>query len=332
MSKVDLFLDAHHGGFGLLLVKQFGGVAVNDKFSNRIKTVLEKFSFLVINFVFCASGRLREKDKNDAKVDTSLEELELRVTVTPLLDSPSATVTADTQPEPETGNTDGSLVEMIGLLPWETEAVAPGDSPVQMTPNPASILGAIVGPEVLATEILSGLDLVFAPLFRPRPRILFKAFMSGTTEFGWYMQSKGETQQEGIHYTAAVLQVSRNVKTLKIEGEMLTDWKGGNVDNQEISISKEIKVDHPNKPETPQLSDLSDPSRMGLVLIETDVIKLLGVAQQALESLIGDGTLVAIGENSGKRRITRASLLKYLGWRHCQGRHWPEGPCPDPST
>ena len=306
-NKVDLYLDAHHGGFGLLLVKQFGGVVIDDQFATHIQSILQNYSFLVINFVFSASGRLRRKDNNDAKVETSLEELELRVSVTPTVKE----------------SADGPLVEMIGLLPWETETVVPEDPPVQMTPNPASILGAIAGTEALATGILSGLELVVAPLFRPRPRILFKAFVNNQAgsckppEFGWYMQSKGETQQEGLHYSAAILKVNKNVEKLKIEGAMLTDWKGGNVDNQKISISKEINVIHPQKPRTPQLSDLSDPSKMTLVLIETDVMKLLGAEQQELDSLIEKGTLVAIGGKSGKRRITRASLLKYLGCRTC---------------
>ena len=66
---------------GLLLVKQFGSVNIDDKFAQAIKDVLEKCSFPVLNIVSSASGRLVTKDKNDLKVESWLEEMETRVTL-----------------------------------------------------------------------------------------------------------------------------------------------------------------------------------------------------------------------------------------------------------
>ena len=65
-----------------------------------------------------------------------------------------------------------------------------------------------------------------------------------------------------------------------------------------------------------ELGDMTrfdSPRRMPLVLIEKDVMDFLGVQKPALDSLIKNGTLVLVGGVDGKRKVTRASLLKYLG-------------------
>ena len=194
-EKVDLFVDANLGGFGLLLVKQFGSVNIDDAFADAIKQVLGKFSFPVLNIVSSASGKLIEKGKSKAKVATWLEEMETRVT----LKAYGSDGTTELQ---------GQL-EVLGLLPSETKAGEPGEPPIQMTPNIPSILSAVGGPALGAAGpiggVISALGLTLAPLFKPRPKILQKTFLASANEFGWYLSSDNDVQQEGVHYTAAVL-------------------------------------------------------------------------------------------------------------------------------
>ena len=180
-----------------------------------------------------------------------------------------------------------------------------------MTPNVSGILSAVGGGGPIG-GVISALGLTLAPLFKPRPKILQKTFRASASEFGWYLRSDGQAQQEGVHHTAAVLQVSRDVDKLEVIVEQISDWKKGGVDNQKIPLTKILKVNHPQKPNTPQLSDLSSPTTIPIVVPREDVRKLFGIKDVELEALISDkGPLVAFG--AGKKRITKGSLLDLLG-------------------
>ena len=301
-EKVDLFVDASLGGFGLLLVQQFGSVNIDYAFADVIKQVLGKFSFPVLNIVSSASGKLTTKDKNDLKVESWLEEMETRVTL-------KAYGSDGTQLQGQPGDVSKPL-EILGLLPSETKSSEPEEPPIQMTPNVSSILSAVGGGGPIA-GVISALGLTLAPLFKPKPKILQKTFRASANEFGWYLRSDDQVQQEGVHYTAAVLQVSRDVDKLDVVVEHISDWKKGGVDNQNIPLTKTLKVIHPAVPDTPQLSDLSSPTTIPIVVPREDVRKLLAITDGELGTLISDGLLVAFG--AGKKRITKGSLVGLLG-------------------
>ena len=301
-EKVDLFVDANLGGFGLLLVKQFGSVNIDDAFADAIKQVLGKFSFPVLNIVSSASGKLVKKDKNDLKVESWLEEMETRVTL-------KAFGSDGTQLQGQPGDVSKPL-EVLGLLPSETKSSEPEEPPIQMAPNVSGILSAVGGGGPIR-GVISALGLTLAPLFKPKPKILQKTFRASASEFGWYLRSDDQAQQEGVHYTAAVLQVSRDVDKLEVVVEQISDWKKGGVDNQKIPLTKTLKMSHPRVPTTPQLSDLSSPATIPIVVPREDVRKLLAITDEELEALISDGPLVAFG--AGKKRITKGSLVSLLG-------------------
>ena len=296
-DKVDLFLQAQHGGFGLLLAKQFGGVKIDDKFSNAVKGILGKFSFPVLNFTFSASGKLLRKDTNDLKVATWLEELELRINLKPLGEKGGNVKDPD------------SALRVIGLLPSETTG-AKEDPTVQISPDIENILKAI--PNLAGgAGIISGLGLAIAPLFKPRPRVLHKAFIAAPREFGWYRRASEDVSQEGVHYTAAVLQVEQRVKTLAVSMNMTSDWVGGGVDNQEMEFKSKIKLSQPPPPCTPKLALERSSSELPIVLETADVMDILGIGETTLGKLVKEGKLTAFGDSN--RRISKGSLLNLLG-------------------
>ena len=278
-TKIDIHFDVLHGGFGLLLAEQFSGARLTDQFK-KIKNTLNEFTFPVVNVVFSASGRLREKDQNHLVVSTRLEELELRIIVTP--------------------NNGGTQVKTIGLFPWETITSKPAEDLESVTPSFSSVLGPVT----------LGLGVAISAFFRPQPKVLLKAFMGGRNEFGWYMKSQAERSCEGVHHTAAVLQVDREVNTLKLEGALATDWVGGDVDNQTKLINKTFKVNHPPVPQNPLLMDITDPTNLPIVLRKEAVSSILG--RRVVNKLIAANKLVTY-ETHNAVLITRASFLKLLG-------------------
>lgn len=304
-KKVDQYVDVNLGVFGLLQPKLFGGAAIGDKAASAISLVLEHFSFPVLNVLFSASGRLREKDRNDLKVETRLDEMEVRIKVVPLKKDDGPIDLDRSQPS--------NALEVLGVFPFESEVAEPEHPRFQVTPNVSSLLSAIPADAVLGplTGIISGLGLAVAPLFRPKFRILEKAFVADINEFGWYRQSHEKVQQEGPHYGAAFLQVKREVRKLSVTASLATDWKGGDVDNQLDEITTVIEVKHPEPPKTPLLSDLRSPATIPLVVPREDVKKLLSVDDGELDELIKGGRLDAFGAN--KKQITKGSLLKLLG-------------------
>lgn len=292
-NKVDLFVDVQHLGFGLLLANQFAGVRIDDKFRRAVKSILGKFSFPVLNFTFSASGRLRRKDDNDLKIETRLEELELRVNL-----------------EPVPGNVDTAPM-VIGLLPFETKATSE-DSAIQFTPDLGSMLKAIPDLSPALSGIVSSLDLAVAPFFKPKPRVLQKAFVATFSEFGWYQQASEDVSQEGVFHTAAVLQANRQVDALKVEVTLTTDWIKGGVDNQTETITKTVELQHPKEPESPRLALARNSSDLPIVLTEVEVMDILQIDRIQLNGLIDAKKLDAFGTAENNRRISKGSLLELL--------------------
>ena len=279
-DKVHIFLDVLHGGFGLLLVEQFSGVKLSKQF-DEIRRTLQHFTFPVVSFVFSAAGRLRKEDHNDLAVSTRLEELQLRITVT---DSEST----DTP------------VKTIGLLPSDTTTSKPRDNMLKFAPS----ISYVKGPVTL------GLGVAVSAFLRPKPEVLAKPFMGGPNEFGWYMKSGPERSCEGVHHTAAVLQVNRGVKRLKIRGELATDWEGGDVDNQTQVIDTTFEVHHPQPPTSPVLMDITNADTWPVLLSKEVVASMLG--KDAVDAMIKDSKLVTY-KRASSVLVTRASLLKVLG-------------------
>ena len=296
-NKVDLFLDVNHQGFGLLQVKQFGGVKIDQALSDAVGKVLEEFFFPVLNFTFSASGKLQRKDHNDLTVDTWLEELELRISFAPV---------------PKEGSEiDDSALKVIGLLPSETKSTEE-NSPIQIAPDVGNILTAI--PTLAGLSgIVAGLGVTIAPLFKTQPRVQEKAFIANIREFGWYYRSSEDVSQEGVHYTAAVLQVGKNVEAVNTTMTITSDWVKGDVNNQEAKLEKTIKLHHPQVPDTMRSIFEKSASDLPIVLEEGEVKHILGIEQTDLEDLIRTGDLVAFGKKENNRRITKGSLLKVLG-------------------
>ena len=278
-DKVHIFVDVLHGGFGLLLMDQFSGVKLTKQF-DEIRKTLQDFTFPVVSFVFSASGRLREKDHNDLVVSTQLEELELRIAVTH-----------------EPGDTP---VKTIGLLPSETTTSKPRNNTVKFAPSISSVLGPVT----------LGLGVAVSAFLRPKPEVLAKPFMGGPNEFGWYMKSGPGRSCEGVHHTAAVLQVNRNVENLKIKGELATDWKGGDVDNQTQIVNTTFVVSHPQPPTAPVLIDITDADTWPVLLRKEVVSSMLG--EDTVNGMLENNSLVTYKRN-GTILVTRASLLKVLG-------------------
>ena len=302
-EKVHVFLDVLHGGFGLLLVEQFGNVKLAKEFGDAIKKALNDFTFPVVNFVFSAAGKLRHQDNNDLKVETRLDELQLGVTVTGLDN--------DGNELPE-GGQEEKPVKTLGLFPWQTLTAKPQGSTAKFAPS----LSATLGP------LTAGLSVAVSALLRPRPEVLLKPFMGNYNKFGWYMKSDDEKSCEGVHYAAAVLQVHRDVEQLDIRAKLQTDWIGGNVDNQTITFEpdRRFEVCHPDEPKTPMLVDVTDPTTLPILLTRDMVSGLFG--EDLTDTLIDGGELKTM-ETSVKRSdgngmeplilITRASLLTCLG-------------------
>ena len=276
-EKVDLFLDVLDGGFGLLLVQHFAGVKLADQFL-KINETLRGFSFPVVNFVFSASGRLREKDHNDLTVYTRLDELELRATV---------------------ASAQNGYVKVIGLLPGETATSKLGDPAAQFLPNFSYTLGPVG----------LGLGLAISAFRRPRSEVLAKPFLAGEREFGWYVKSGAERSGEGVHHSAAVLQVDRNTEELQIKVALATDWEGGGVNNQTLEKEKHVNISHPAAPRTPLLMDITDPAKLPALLPKAVVSAALG--EEVLKEMIDDKTLVRYGSETDYF-VTRASLLALL--------------------
>ena len=279
-DKVHIFFDVLHGGFGLLLVEHFSGVKLTKQFE-EIKKTLTDFTFPVVNFVFSAAGRLRKKDHNDLAVSTHLEELELRIVVT---------------------HGDGDTpVKTIGLMPGETTTSKPRNHAAKVAPSISSVFGPVT----------LGLGVAISAFHRPRPEVLVKPFMGGPNEFGWYMKSGPERSSEGVHHAAAILQVSRNVETLKIRGELATDWEGGRVDNQTRRIETIFAVHHPAVPKSPVLLDPTDTTKWPILLRKEVVSSMLG--EEAVNEMIQNNTLVTYRRQDDHVLVSRASLLKALG-------------------
>ncbi|MEE8586483.1 MAG: hypothetical protein V3T83_16700, partial [Acidobacteriota bacterium] len=187
-EKVDFYADCNLGIFGLLAPeKTFMGAAVDEKTNVAIRTILSKFSFPSLNVLFSASGRLRSKDENDLKVDTKLDEMEVRVTLRALDPEGNAI--------PFDKNGTNSPVSVLGLYPFETRVSDAEEPPVQVTPNLPAILEALAPEEPAAPSpgtpavpasfgfldlagVISGLGLVFGGLFKARFSILDKALLA----------------------------------------------------------------------------------------------------------------------------------------------------------
>ena len=299
MNKVDLFLDVQHLGFGLLLANQFAGVKIDNKFSAAVKSILNEFSFPVLNFTFSASGKLLRIDNNDLKVETWLEELELRINLKPVENK------GDSAPK------DDSALKVIGLLPFETKA-ASEDSPIQITPDLGNILKAIPSLSSTLSGIVSGLGVAVAPLFKPKPRVLHKAFVATSREFGWYQQASEDVSQEGVRYTAAVLQAKRDVSALEVEMTLTTDWIKGNVDNQTATLKRRVELNHPKEPDTPRLALTRNGSDLPIVLTKVEVMEILDIDGKQLQKLINHKKLDAFGKADKNLCISKGSLLNLL--------------------
>ena len=200
-------------------------------------------------------------------------------------------------------------------MPSETTS-AEEDPPVQVSPDVGSILAAFTG-SATVKNIVSGLGVAVTPLFKPRPRVLHKAFMASHTntfpkEFGWYRRAAEDASQEGVHYAAAVLQVNREkVKALDVAMTMTSDWVKGNVDNQEAKLNGKIELSYPTVPKTPSLALARSARELPIVLEKAQVRDILGIDENELAVLIKNSGLVAFGAD--KQRISKGSLLKILG-------------------
>ena len=292
-NKVDLFLDVNLGVFGQIRPTQFVGAAREGKTKEAISIILKEYSFPVLNVTYSASGRLFVKDHNDLKVSTRLEELEARVRI------------------------DGAEkdVVVLGVYPMETTVSKPDQPPIQIQPDVPGLIssiGALVPAVAPFAGVLSGLGLTFGPLIKPRFHILDKAFLADRTEFGWYRMSHEDTQQEGPHLGMAFLMVHKAAKRLSVSATLSTDWEGGKVDNQVITIVKELTLVHPDQPKTPDLYDLSDVRELPITLSRAEIQNLLGVSGFELDDLLARGILKAFGSGDSMR-ITKGSVISALG-------------------
>jgi hypothetical protein len=293
-EKVDLYADVNLGVFGLLHPDKFSGIATRKEAGKAVSMVLKKYSFPSLNVVFSASGRLRRKDRNDLKVETRLEEMELRLTVR-AMDARDRIIKAP------------GRLQVLGLYPYKTEATEQ-DPFLQLKPNLSKILSVLPSIPEAVVGIIANLGLSFGKIFAPGFPVLDKAFLASETEFGWYKRSGGERQQEGLHFGVAFLQVSRKVHKLEVEYALATDWKGGGVDSLleplEIQV---LDVHHPPIPKTPQLVDFSSLERIPLVVPRSDAKTLLGVDDKELDTLIGP-------EHVAGPTIGQGTLLRLLGF------------------
>jgi len=293
LEKVDLYADVNLGVFGLIRPDKSGGIAL-EAASEAVSMILKKYSFPSLNVVFSASARLRRKDRNDFKVETRLEEMELRISIR-ALDARNRIVKAP------------GRVLVLGLYPFKTEA-SEQDPLLQMKPNLSKILSALPSIPEAVLGIITNLGLSFGKIFAPGFPVLDKAFLASDTEFGWYKKSAGQRQQEGIHYGVAFLQVSRKVRKLEVEYALATDWKGGGVDSllEPLDV-RVLEVHHPPIPKTPQLTDFTGPESLPLVVPRNDAKTLLGVGDKELDALIGPDQIA--GPNIGQ-----GTLLRLLGF------------------
>lgn len=263
-----------------------------------MSAILREFTFPSLNIVFAASARLREKDHNDLRVETKLDEMELRVAITPL----------DKEDKPIAGKT---KCEILGLHPFETKA-AKVEPPFQMASNVSSILAAIPGIPGAISGVVSGLGLSFGSLLKPKIPILDKAFLAGGSEFGWYLKSNEQEQKEGVHHGVAFLQMARTVAKLKVQVVLGSDWKGGGVDNQSENFVKTLTVRHPDPPATPQITDFTSSESLSLVIPRDDVKTLLNIDDAAFDALVESKRLVAF-RTADKCVVTKGSLITLLG-------------------
>jgi hypothetical protein len=297
-EKVDLHCEVNLGVFGLVRPDNLAGLATGDKATEAVGLVLKEFTFPSLNIVFAASARLRERDHNDLKVETQLDEMELRVVLTPL----------DVAGKPIA---DGAKCSLLGVDPYGTTA-AKVEPPFQVAPNVSSILTAIPSIPSALTGIVSGLGLSFGSVMKPSFPITSKAFLAGPREFGWYLKSNETEQKEGVHYGTAFLQLSRSVAKLQVQLTLGSDWKGGSVDNQsEPTLTTILEVKHPAPPETPQITDFTSPDSLPLVIPRDDVKKLLAIDDAEFAVLVSQKRLDAFGSGDAQV-VTKGSLLALL--------------------
>src|SRR5262249_28090250 len=123
-------------------------------------------------------------------------------------------------------------------------------------------------------------------------------------------RSINENRKEGIHYGVAFLQLSRKVARLKVDLNFGSDWDGGGVDVQTEKPSITLEVKHPKIPDTPSITDFTNPDELPLVIPRDDVKTLLNLTDEELNALIKPDGLVAFGE--AKKHITKGSLIRVL--------------------
>jgi hypothetical protein len=201
-SMLSLYVGVFRGAPGVL-----------DSLS--IDTLAQSFPvrFPTLDFVVSAAARI-QSELGESAVSTHLRRLNAHVRLTPL----------DSLKRPIQNE---SALEVLGIQPNNIQS-APQDSTLAKgKAGMVSILTRAYLPGVLgalgarATSVAANFHNSGLALSAPTQ----VSYLSASTEFGWTWYEHPHGSIEGIHRTAALLQVSPEVRFVRVQIALITDWK-----------------------------------------------------------------------------------------------------------
>jgi hypothetical protein len=171
-------------------------------------------NFPTLHFVISAASRI-QSEIGESQLGNHLRRLNAHVQLTPL-DSARRPIT------------DASALEVIGVQPNSIEAVPPADT----TPVDGRMARVMLASRVIAPSVLGFLGpraaAVATHFHNSGLRLTAPtqvSYLSASSEFGWTWYEHAKQSIEGIHRTAALLQLSPNVRYVQAHIELITDWK-----------------------------------------------------------------------------------------------------------
>ena len=188
--------------------------------SLSVDTVTQAFPvhFPTLHFIVSAASRV-QSEMGEQRVGTHLRRLNAHVRLTPL----------DSMRQPII---DGGAVEVLEIQPNSIQPaiVAPADTASATGPHKPTVLSVLTRAYAPgALEALGARATAVAAHFRHSGLALTAptqvSYLSGATEFGWTWYEHPDKTIEGIHRSAALLQAAPEVRYVKVQIDLITDWR-----------------------------------------------------------------------------------------------------------
>jgi hypothetical protein len=171
--------------------------------------------FPTLYFVISAASRL-QSEMGEQQVGTHLRRLNAHVRLTPL----------DSARQPLT---DGSALEVLNIKPNSIDEAPPDTAAAKAVPRAtlASVVSRLYAPAMLAS--LGARATAAAASFHNSGLAITAptqvSYLSASTEFGWTWYEHPQHSIEGIHRTGVLLQASPQVRYVRVQIDLITDWK-----------------------------------------------------------------------------------------------------------